>query len=186
LHHGAIRAQNTKCYVDPDENGVSPWPTVGLARVDAPLGGDDKTAELAVVILIVGSFGTLTEWFGRIVHSTDHSVAVEDEGNTEIVPTGFASKVDKGQAVPPEPVPEVLKGRPWLKTPHLRKLLQQLLNSDLTLQSCQLIPDAEVRTSAEREMRITHPLQVQPLWLSKLCGVSIRSPQHKKDQLACA
>ena len=63
-------------YVDPDENGVSPWPTVGLARVDAPPGGDDKTAELAVVILIVGSFGTLTEWFGRIVHSTDHSVAV--------------------------------------------------------------------------------------------------------------
>jgi len=25
---------------------VSPWPTVGLARVDAPPGGDDKTAEL--------------------------------------------------------------------------------------------------------------------------------------------
>ena len=38
-------------YVDPDEKGVSPWPTVELARVDAPPGGDDKTAELAVVIL---------------------------------------------------------------------------------------------------------------------------------------
>src|SRR5262249_34494899 len=55
---------------------TSPWPTVGLARVDAPPGGDDKTAELAVVILIVGSFGTLTEWSGRVVHSTDQSFAV--------------------------------------------------------------------------------------------------------------
>ena len=63
-------------YVDPDENGVSPWPTGGLAKVDASPGGDDKTAELAVVILIGGSFGTLTEWSGRVVHSTDQSVAV--------------------------------------------------------------------------------------------------------------
>ena len=68
--------RNDVRYVDPDENGVSPWPTVGLARVDAPPGGDDKTAELAVVILIVGSFGTLTEWSSRVVHSTDQSVAV--------------------------------------------------------------------------------------------------------------
>src|SRR5262245_46204727 len=73
-----------------------------------------------------------------------------------------------------------------LRLPHPWKLLEQLLNCDLTLQSCQLIPNAEVRTSAEREMRITHALQIQPVWLSKLCGVSIRSPQHKKDQLACA
>src|SRR5215471_19771451 len=71
--------RNDVCHVDPDENGVSPWPTVGLARVDAPPGGDDKTAELAVVILIVGSFGTLTEWSGRVVHSTDQSVAVSVE-----------------------------------------------------------------------------------------------------------
>src|SRR5262249_1634298 len=56
--------RNDIVYVDPDENGVSPWPTVGLARVDAAPGGDDKTTELAVVVLIVGSFGTLTEWFG--------------------------------------------------------------------------------------------------------------------------
>src|SRR5262245_56905526 len=68
--------RNDVRYVDPHENGVSPWPTVGLARVDAPPGGDDKTAELPVVILIVGSFGTLTEWFGGVVHSTDQSVAV--------------------------------------------------------------------------------------------------------------
>ena len=68
--------RNDVRYVDPDENGVSPWPTVGLARVDAPPGGDDKTAELPVVILIMGSFGTLTEWFGRVVHSSDQSVAV--------------------------------------------------------------------------------------------------------------
>jgi len=68
--------RNDVRYVDPDENGVSLWPTVGLARVDAPPGGNDKTAELAVVILIVGSLGTLTEWSGRVVHSTDQSVAV--------------------------------------------------------------------------------------------------------------
>ena len=68
--------RNDIVYVDPDENGVSPWPTVGLARVDAAPGGDDKTTELAVVVLIVGSFGTLTEWFGGVVHSTDQCVAV--------------------------------------------------------------------------------------------------------------
>src|SRR5262249_54673206 len=38
--------RNDVRYVDPDEDGVSSWPTVGLARVDAPPGGDDKTAEL--------------------------------------------------------------------------------------------------------------------------------------------
>src|SRR6516165_1553501 len=69
---------------------------------------------------------------------------------------------------------------------HMREFLENLQDGHLTLESCKLIPDAEMCARTEGEVRIVHAFQVKAVWILKLACIAIGRPEHENNLLTAA